>query len=175
MIIIIKKLLFQSISFSTMMVINQVFIKYLRDIYIYTFWSMICLWILSESHIISMDMKFLEDKYKDLDNKYKQQSLEYLDLIKQRHIEFNLICETLNEHSSIIIDCRNQLLEIKNDIKLFKKSSSGSSKSSPNFSILSSTPELSPPPLLTSSIVDDKHLHIKIKGRLNEYLNNLNN
>lgn len=162
--IIIKNVLYQSISFSIMMFINHTFIKYIKDIYIYSFWSMISLWILADSYIISMDMKYLEDKYKELDNRHKQLSIDYLDLIKNRHNEFNLICETIKEHSIIINDCRNQLLEIKNDICLYRKKSYNSNNSSPNFNVMNSTPEGTPPPLLN---VDEKHLNIKIKRKIN--------
>lgn len=161
---ILKDFLYQSITFSIMIFINHNLIKYLTDIYIYSFWSMISLWILADSHIISMDMKYLEDKYKELDIRHKQLSIDYLDLVKNRHNEFNLICETIKQHSTIINDCRNQLLEIKNDMKLYRKKSYNSTNSSPNFSVMNSTPEGSPPPL---SNENDKHLQIKTKERLN--------
>lgn len=161
---ILKDFLYQSITFSIMIFINHNLIKYLNDIYIYSFWSMISLWILADSHIISMDMKYLEDKYKELDIRHKQLSIDYLDLVKNRHNEFNLICETIKQHSTIINDCRNQLLEIKNDIKLYRKKSYNSTNSSPNFSVMNSTPEGSPPPL---SNENDKHLQIITKERLN--------
>lgn len=155
---VVSSLLYQSISFSIMIFINNILIKYFEHIYIYTFWSMISLWILSDSHVILMDMKYLENKYKELDNRHKELSVDYLELIKNRHNEFNLICETIKEHSTI-------LLEIKNDMKLNRKKFNNSINSSPNFSIISSTPEGSPQPL---SNIEDKHFKIKMKGRLNE-------
>ena len=194
----IKKIVLQSIMISFMIFINQLFIKFINNLYIYTFWGMLCLWMLAESHIIIMDMNYLEDKYKDLEIRHKLLNADYNDLIKQRHVEFNLICDTLADHTIVIADNRNELIELKNEIRLLKSNkkfncitySKNSSPTYTNSSIptsVESSPNsnINPPPLEIPKISkansfntihrlnnnnDNKTLHITMKGRLNEFL-----
>lgn len=195
----IKKLVFQFIIFSIMIFINQLFIKFINNFYIYTFWGLLCLWMLAESHIIIMDMNYLEDKYKDLEIRHKLLNADYRELLKQRHLEFNLICDTLADHTIVIADNRNELIELKNEIRLLKtyiklNSRNSSNNSSPTYTILSaatsietspiSTSNITPPPIEISKIskansfntihrikdTSDKTLHMNMKGRINEFL-----
>lgn len=195
----IKKFVYQSIMLSFIIFINELFIKFINNLYIYTFWGMLCLWVLAESHIIIMDMNYLENKYKDLEIRHKLLNADYLELVKQRHLEFNLICDTLADHTIVIADNRNELIELKNEIRLLKayrklNSRNSSKNSSPTYTILSTATSIETSPISNSNInsppleipkiskansfntihrikdTSDKTLHITMKGRLNEFL-----
>ena len=68
--IIIKNLIFQFVMFNLMIFINKIMILFIDTIYLFTFWSIITMWILSESFVINNDMKYLENNYKDLINRH---------------------------------------------------------------------------------------------------------
>lgn len=60
---LIKNFTYQFVMFNLMVFINKFMLIYIDVIYLVSLWSMICIWILSESFIISQDLKNLEDKY----------------------------------------------------------------------------------------------------------------
>lgn len=92
---IIKNILFNSIIFFISFSLNTFIGKVIDIIYIHSFWSCLCIWILSESHIIITDLKISEHKYKTLYKDYKERLL---------------ILESIN-------DLKIKLIEIRTDIK----------------------------------------------------------
>lgn len=88
---ILRTVLFNSLLISLTISLNT-FISHIIDvIYLYSFWSCLCIWILSESHIIIMDMKALENKYKDLNNRYLILLKDY-NKINKKLDNLSLVC-----------------------------------------------------------------------------------
>lgn len=178
--LIFRNLLCQFIFFNLMLIINKYLILYIDTIYIYTLWSMISIWILSDSFIINNDLNVLQSKYNELHLKYNELLKDFTITIKDKYNQINLICDTLSQHTIVIADCRNEIINLKNKIILIKhsyKSSSNSLNSSPK-SINEENNKSSLSPIIThiSQPIDNAEtfnkfhdLHLKMKGRLQEH------
>ena len=67
---LLKNLIYQFVMFNLMIFINKYMIMFIDIIYLFSLWSMISVWVLSESFILNSDMKYLENNNKDLSIKY---------------------------------------------------------------------------------------------------------
>ena len=163
-IVLIKNFYFHLFSFIISQFIYKLFILYIDTIYIYSISFMCFIWILNDSFIITYDYNLLENKYNDLSNKYNQLLKDFNDNLKEKYNQTNLICETLAQHTLVIIDIRNEIITIRNRFKNNSPSPYSSSEVSPLLSY--------DKPIKNAESFNDLHkLNIKMKSRLQEYLN----
>lgn len=163
-IIFIKNFYFHLFSFIISQFIYKLFILYIDTIYIYSISFMCFIWILNDSFIITYDYNLLENKYNDLLSKYNQLLKDFNDNLKEKYNQTNLICETLAQYTLVIIDIHNEIITIRNRFK----NNSPSPYSSSNVSPLLSYDK----PIKNAESFNDLHkLNIKMKSRLQEYLN----
>lgn len=127
---ITKKITIHSFIYFSIFFLNN-YIHYLINYeYICYILSIIIFIIFSESHILNMDLKHLQDKYDKISN-------DYCKFIIETNKKNSTINEIIREHTSIIADVKKQMIEIKNDLYLMKytsssqKSISYSNKASP--------------------------------------------
>jgi len=162
-----RNLLYQIIIYNLMLIINKYMILYLDTIYIYTSWSMITIWILSDSFIINNDLNVFQSKYNELNIKYNDLLKDFTTNIKDKHNQINVLCDTLSQHTIVIADCRNEIINLKNKIILLKPNY----KSSPLSSSSSSSPKsITMEPVEKAETFNKFHdLHLKMKGRLQEH------
>jgi len=115
-----RKYLFIPLSISSL---NQYINNIINYEYISYIYSLIIIVIFSESHILNIDLKHLQDKYDKI-------SKDYSIYIIETNKKNNIINEIIREHSSIMTDVKKQLIEIKNELYFVKsKNSSPSLKS----------------------------------------------
>jgi len=165
MLFIIKNVLFNSIIFFISFSLNTFIGKVIDIIYIHSFWSCLCIWILSESHIIITDLKISEYKYKTLHEEYKERLL---------------ILDSIN-------DLKIKLMEIKKEIKKENNNSPDIANSNKLCKITETSPlnscdmsNLIIPKInkansmncIYSNLNKNKSLSIEMKGRLNSTLGN---
>jgi len=142
---------------------------------------MISIWILSDSFIIINDLNVLQSKYNELHLKHNELLKDFTITIRDKFNQINLICDTFSQHTIVIADCRNEIINLKNKIILlkhcYKSSSSSSSNNSPK-SISEDNNKNPLSPIIThiSQPVDNAEsfnkfhdLHLKMKGRLQEH------
>jgi len=130
--------------------------------------SLFIIIIFSDSHNIYIDLKHSNDKYKLLSNDYSKHLLE-------SYKRNNIVNDIITDHTIIIADVRNQMIEIKNELILLN-SRYKPKISSPTLSIksLSTSSENSPtlnyelPKIKSNSF--NHNLNIKVKGRLSEFI-----
>lgn len=163
-IVLIKNFYFHLFSFIISQFIYKLFILYIDTIYIYSISFMFFIWILNDSFIITYDYNLLEIKYNDLSSKYNQLLKDFNDNLKEKYNQTNLICETLAQHTLVIIDIRNEIITIRNRLKNNSPSPYSNSEVSPLLSY--------DKPIKNAESFNDLHkLNIKMKSRLQEYLN----
>ncbi len=161
---IFKNLFYHFFTFCISLSIYKVLILYFDVMYIYSITVMIFIWILNDTYIINNDYIFLEFKYNDISAKYNQLLKDFNDNLKEKYNQTNLICETLAQHTLVIIDIRNEIITIRNRFKNNTPTPYSSSDTSPLLSY--------DKPIKNAESFNDLHkLNIKMKGRLQEYLN----
>lgn len=189
----IKQIAFHSATCFAVYFINTKLVTILPPDWIYTIWSLLCIWILTDSYNIYQELKVLKASYDELFIRNRELDADYRNLLKSKHDQTNVLCETIADHTIMISDVRNRMLEWKSELslinsKLTKSSASPYVKSSPS-TVNSNSSTCSPitenkeiivvPPLRQSSsmgniysmeILRDQNLHVKMKGRLNEFL-----
>jgi len=174
-----KNLLYQTFLFNFMIIINKLLIFYFDITIINSFLSIISIWIISDSFVINNDLNNLQYKYSDLHSKYTDLLKDFNNHIKDKYNQINLICDTLSQHTIVIADCRNEIINLKNKIILLKPyyKSSRSNSSSSSSSSSSSPKNISPILNNSNTPIDNANsfnkfhdLHLKMKGRLHEYL-----
>lgn len=167
MIHIIKTILFNSIVFFISFSLNTFIGKAIDAIYIQSFWSCLCIWILSESHIIITDLKLSEYKYKNLYQDYKERLL---------------ILDSLNDLKIKIIEIRTEIKnnrspirspDIANSNKLCKITETSPLNSCDMSNLI--IPKINKANSMNciySNLNKNKSLSIEMKGRLNSTLGN---
>jgi hypothetical protein len=110
---LIKKIIFQIIIYNTVLIINKCILVYIDVHYINTLWGMICFWVLSDSLIVNMDMKNLENNYNELKDRHNLISSDFILNLKDKYNQINLICKILAEYIIINTDIKNEILLIK--------------------------------------------------------------
>lgn len=142
---IVKKITIHSIIYFSIIYINKNLINFINYEYISYILLIIIIIIFSESHILNMDLKHIQDKYERI-------SIDYSKFIIETNKKNSVINDIIREHILIITDVKKQLIEIKNELYLIKplnsspsfKSNSSSNKSSPNLKSISSSNKSSP-------------------------------
>jgi hypothetical protein len=109
---LIKNIMFQMVMFNIMLIINKYLLIYLDILYINTLWGMICIWVLSDTLIVNMDMKNLETNYNELKDRHKLISSEFILNIKNKYNQLNLISKILAEYIITNNDIKNEMLII---------------------------------------------------------------
>ncbi len=104
--------MFQMVMFNIMLIINKYLLIYLDILYINTLWGMICIWVLSDTLIVNMDMKNLETNYNELKDRHKLISSEFILNIKNKYNQLNLISKILAEYIITNNDIKNEMLII---------------------------------------------------------------
>lgn len=157
----VKNLYYHSISFSISLCIFKSLLTYIDIIYIHAISFMIFIWILNDSYIINNDFNLLEFKYNDLLKKYDQLYIDFNNNLKEKFNQTNLICETLAQHTLVIIDIKNELINLKNIYK------TNSGVSSLEISPLLTYDE----PIKNAKKFNDYHClnKYKMQGKLQEY------
>ena len=130
---IAKNITIHSIIYFSIIFINKNLINFINYEYISYILLIIIIIIFSESHILNMDLKHIQDKYERISN-------DYLKFIIETNKKNSVINDIIREHTLIITDVKKQLIEIKNELYFIKplnsspnlKSISSSNKSSPN-------------------------------------------
>ena len=106
---LLKNLIYQFVMFNLMIFINKYMIMFIDIIYLFSLWSMISVWVLSESFILNSDMKYLENNNKDLSIKYNLLLSDYNKVLIDRYNQINLICETLAKNNILIAELNNDI------------------------------------------------------------------
>jgi hypothetical protein len=146
---IAKNILFNSIVFFISYSLNTIIIRVIDTIYIQSLWCCLCIWILSESHIIITDLKNSEHKYKCL---YKD------------YIERLLILDSINDLKIKMIEIKKEII---NNSPITEISPLNSCDVS-NFTI----PKINKTKSMNSIYNKSKYVSVEPKGRLNSTLGN---
>lgn len=115
-----KKIFIHSFIYFIVYFLNQYINNIINYEYISYIYSLIIIVIFSESHILNIDLKHLQDKYDKI-------SKDYSIYIIETNKKNNIINEIIREHSSIMTDVKKQLIEIKNELYFVKSKNSSSS------------------------------------------------
>lgn len=114
-----KKMFIHSFTFFTIYILNKYINNFINYEYISYIYSLIIIIIFSESHILNIDLKHLQDKYDKISNDYSKYIIEM-------NKKDNIINEIIREHSSIMTDVKKQLIEVKNELYFVKSKNSSS-------------------------------------------------
>lgn len=106
-----KNILFNSIVFFISFSLNTIIEKVIDTIYIECFWSCLCIWILSESHIIITDLKTSEYKYKCLYKDYVEKIL-ILDSINDIKLKIIALDKEIKKNNSPTSNKLKKIVEI---------------------------------------------------------------
>lgn len=164
---IIKNILFNSIIFFISFSLNTFIGKVIDIIYIHSFWSCLCIWILSESHIIITDLKISEHKYKTLYNDYKERLL-ILESINDLKIKLIEIRTDIKNNRS---PSRSPDITISNKLCKITETSPLNSCDMSNF-IIPKINKANSMNCIYGNLNKNKSLNIEMKGRLNSTLGN---
>ena len=77
-------------------------ILFIDTVYLFTFWSIITMWILSESFVINNDMKYLENNYKDLINRHNLLLNDFNTILKDKYNQNIFISNTIEKNNLVI-------------------------------------------------------------------------
>jgi len=171
---IAKNITIHSIIYFSIIFINKNLINFINYEYISYILLIIIIIIFSESHILNMDLKHIQDKYERISN-------DYLKFIIETNKKNSVINDIIREHTLIITDVKKQLIEIKNELYFIKplnsspnlKSISSSNKSSPNLKSISSSNKSSPN-LKSISSSNKSSPNLKSNEISNYYISNIN-
>lgn len=171
MIHIIKTILFNSIIFFISFSLNTLIGKVIDIIYIHSFWSCLCIWILSESHIIITDLKISEHKYKTLYKDYKERLLilESINDLKIKLIEIRT--DIKNNRSPVRSPVRSPDITNSNKLCKITETSPLNSCDMSNL-IIPKINKANSMNCIYSNLNKNKSLNIEMKGRLNSTLGN---
>ena len=175
MLYLIKNILFNSIVFFISFTFNTIIGKVIDTIYIQSFWSCLCIWILSESHIIITDLKISEYKYKNLYQDYKERLLIFdsINDLKAKIIEMRTEIKNINSYNNSYNNSPVRSPDINNSNKLCKIIETSPLNSCDISDLI--IPKINKANS-TSCIYGDsnknKYLNIETKGRLNLILGN---
>lgn len=120
-----KKVFIHSFIYFIIYALNKYINNIINYEYISYIYSLIIIVIFSESHILNIDLKHLQDKYDKISNDYSK-------FIIETNKKNNIINDIIRENSSIMTDVKIQLIEIKNELYFVK-----SKKSSPSLKSIS--------------------------------------
>lgn len=168
---IAKNILFNSIVFFISLSLNTIIGKVLDTIYIQSFWSCLCIWILSESHIIITDLKISEYNYKNLYKEYKEKLLlhDLINDIKLKIIELKkeIKKEIKNNNSPV----RSPEITTSNKLNKIEEISPLNSCDISNL-IIPKINKANSMNCIYGDFTKNKVLNIETKGRLNTTLGN---
>lgn len=174
MIYIIKTILFNSVIFFISFSLNTIIGKAIDSNYIQSFWSCLCIWILSESHIIITDLKISEYKYKNLYKDYKEKLL-ILDSINELKIKIMDMRKDFNSYNNSPIRSPDIINANSNSNKLCKIIETSPLNSCDISNLI--IPKINKANSLNCIYNNfnsnkNKYLNIEMKGRLNSTLGN---
>lgn len=168
---ITKNILFNSIIFFISFSLNTFIGRVIDAIYIHSFWSCLCIWILSESHIIITDLKISEYKYKNLYQDYKERLL-IIDSLNDLKIKLTEIrTDIKNNRSPSRSPIRSPDITISNKLCKITESSPLNSCDMSNL-IIPKINKANSMNCIYSNLNKNKSLNIEMKGRLNSTLGN---